>query len=609
LKQRVALVYPPFGPAALPSLGLGLLSAGLKARGIECRTFYWNFDWIGRMPGSDMARKLNAYRGFSGRTWYPFSEWLFARPLYGDALNEREPITRQRLRDRAVEQSASPVRIRHILALRDSAPEFLDAMVERLDAFDVIGIASTFFQNLPALALAKRLKEKWPQKTVVLGGANCDGEMGGMLLQLFPFINAVFSGESDHAFPEYVAARGDQRLYESKPLEDLESLPLPDFDDFISERERCGLHQDVVLALESSRGCWWGEHQHCTFCGLNANGMGYRRKSPERFRWEVEEMTKRYGARYFFLADNILPMEYHHHLPQWTRDENLHFFYEIKANVKRRHMENMASAGITAVQPGIEHFSSKVLQQMRKGVTGIQNIALLKYARECGVMATYNILTAFPNEDRDEYATMVAQLPLLSHLRPPSAMAQVEYHRFSPYHSTPESFGLKLRPAEHYHDLYPFGREVIERLAYFFESEEKPADLRYLKPLYQQLVAWAKAYDEDCCSLVWREEGNEIVVDDQRPGFGPKQHRLMDDSAALWLQLQEPQGLQSLVRAGTWDQQWVRQRLAEWVSDGLVYTENPAALGTFPNGAAMFLALAVREPRKPVEKGWLTLGL
>jgi ribosomal peptide maturation radical SAM protein 1 len=338
--------------------------------------------------------------------------------------------------------------------------------------------------------------------------------------------------------------------------------------------------------------------------------MAYRRKSAERFRWEVEEMTRRYGARYFFLADNILPMEYHHHLPQWTRADGVHFFYEIKANVKRRHMESMAGAGITAVQPGIEHFSSKVLQQMRKGVTGIQNIALLKYARECGVMATYNILTAFPDEDRNEYALLVAQLPKLIHLRPPSAMAQVEYHRFSPYHSNPDSFGLRLRPAEHYSDLYPFGREVIERLAYFFESDAAPVDLRYLKPLYQQIVAWARAYDEDRCSLVWRHAGEHVEIEDQRPGFGPKQHRLSGDAAALWKQLEEPQGLASLARAGDWSADWVRDQSEAWDRDGLVYIEKPAdAMSTFPNGATMYLGLAVREPRRPVEKGWLNLGL
>jgi hypothetical protein len=36
------------------------------------------------------------------------------------------------------------------------------------------------------------------------------------------------------------------------------------------------------LLIETSRGCWCGAVSHCTFCGLNGEGMAYRRKSPQR---------------------------------------------------------------------------------------------------------------------------------------------------------------------------------------------------------------------------------------------------------------------------------------------------------------------------------------
>ena len=47
--------------------------------------------------------------------------------------------------------------------------------------------------------------------------------------------------------------------------------------------------------FETSRGCWWGERMHCTFCGLNGATMSYRSKSPRR---AVDElMTRRRAIR------------------------------------------------------------------------------------------------------------------------------------------------------------------------------------------------------------------------------------------------------------------------------------------------------------------------
>jgi radical SAM superfamily enzyme YgiQ (UPF0313 family) len=38
---------------------------------------------------------------------------------------------------------------------------------------------------------------------------------------------------------------------------------------------------ETTLLFETSRGCWWGEHSHCTFCGLNGSTMLYRSMAPE----------------------------------------------------------------------------------------------------------------------------------------------------------------------------------------------------------------------------------------------------------------------------------------------------------------------------------------
>jgi ribosomal peptide maturation radical SAM protein 1 len=578
---KVALVYPPYGPSGLPSLGLALLSAGIKRLGFECRTFHWNLDVVGALPGDRLEEKLHVYRLLNNRPFLPFNEWVFASVLFGDREATSEAETRRLLDDFFGSRDMSGIRREHILHLRERAGDLVEAMVDKLSPYQVIGINSTFFQNIAALALARRVKERWPDKKVLLGGANCEGEMGKTLLEQFPFVDLVFSGESDYSFSDYVerlsqgrpvprtdgiyqrdeTPRGEKARGESltlisgvaaPPVLDMDALPIPDFDDFIEDRGRIGIgaYEQLCLPLESSRGCWWGAKQHCTFCGLNGGGMVYRQKSQDRFCDEIEAIVARYGTRFLFMTDNILSVKYYNEFADWAKRRNLgvNFFYEMKSNVTRTQVEKLADARINAVQPGIESFSSKTLSLMRKGTTGIQNIAFLKYAREYGILPVYNILTGFPGEDPAEYERTALELPKLVHLKPPNAVPDIEYHRFSPYHQAPERFGITLRPSQKYGQLYPFTEEVIKRLAYFFDRDDAGnVDRPYVKPLREQVKRWHEHYREDDCQLTWQRAGKDILVHDRRPGFAQRVYRLRDYAAFVFESLDSPKAQKHLL--------------------------------------------------------------
>jgi ribosomal peptide maturation radical SAM protein 1 len=566
----VALVYPPFGPAGLPSLGLSLLCSSIRALGVACRTYYWNLRFQATLPGNNMAAQSGHYWWLTGRAWYPFSEWTFARVLYDDGLAHREPLLLEELRQRAATlRDVSSFGACDLLRIRDRADDLIAEMVEELDPYDIVGIGTTFYQNLPALALARRLKQRRPKRPVILGGANCDGEMGPGLFRNFIFLDHLFVGESDGGFPEYVrrvrdgegvddvpgilartADGGISTGPEAPPVQHLDELPLPDFDDFVEQRERYGIEQPLTLALESSRGCWWGARHHCVFCGLNANGMAYRRKSAERFQWEMAETVRRYAPKHLFMTDNILPVEYYDGFLTWAKAARLgvSFFYEIKANAKRTQVARMADAGMTAVQPGIESFSSKLLTLMRKGVSASQNVAFLKYAREYGVRPSYNLLVGFPGAGTPEYVRMLSQLPSLFHLRPPSSVVPVEYHRFSPYHQQPAEFGLQLVPAEEYRHLYPFDAEELSRIAYrFCDTGDSLAD-PVLIDLDATVREWQSLHRTDDCTLTWHEGPLEIEIEDRRPTFGPKRIVLRRFAMDLFRLLDEPHSLSGLLR-------------------------------------------------------------
>src|SRR5439155_19233717 len=87
----------------------------------------------------------------------------------------------------------------------------LPALVERwattIDwaGYDIVGFTSTFEQNVAALALARCVKELYPDLVTVFGGANYDGEMGPEYVRAFPWIDYAVVGEGDGALRALVA--------------------------------------------------------------------------------------------------------------------------------------------------------------------------------------------------------------------------------------------------------------------------------------------------------------------------------------------------------------------------------------------------------------------
>ncbi len=293
---------------------------------------------------------------------------------------------------------------------------------------------------------------------IVFGGANFDGEMGKEYLRALSFIDYVVTGEGDQVFPALVdrVSRGESiaglpgvlsrsggGVVESGPaalIHDLNSLPDPNYDEYFETLFRLGRERVLgdsppLLLFETARGCWWGEKQHCTFCGLNGNGMKFRSKTPEETRGQLRRLTQRYKIVNLEAVDNIMDHNYLDKLCLSLIEERSDYqiFYEVKSNLKQAQLRTMAQAGITSIQPGIESLSSHVLALMRKGVTMLQNVRLLKWAYYYGMRVGWNILTGFPGEVPDDYDRQLLILPLLRHLPPPSGSGRIWLERFSPY--------------------------------------------------------------------------------------------------------------------------------------------------------------------------------
>lgn len=532
---RVALVAMPFGAVDRPSLGISLLKAALVQRGIACDIHYLSFLFAARitLPLYDSLSVLDGRR--------QRGEQLFAREVFGNALpdngSQGKPLNQWDL-EKSLWDGAE---VWHRLC--DSTGPFLETCLESIpwEQYQVIGFSTTFEQNMASLALAQRLKARWPHKVIVFGGANCEGEMGLELHRQFECIDIVCSGEGDVVFPPLVEkllageppprlpgllyrVNGQTRVSapSALPVTDLDRLPHPIFDDYFQQIDRANFSPkvDSLLPFESSRGCWYGARQHCTFCGLNGATMAYRSKSPARMLAELRYLVERYGVRQFSATDNILDMQYMQSvLPELAQsDLGLSIHYEIKANLNYEQLKLLKQAGVDRLQPGIESLSTPILKLMRKGVTALQNIQLLKWASEFGIHIAWNFLGGFPGEDPHEYERMAGMLPALVHLEPPQGFGFIRMDRFSPYFNEAEEYGLtNKRAAAGYALVYPFEAEVVERLAYYFEYDfadgRNPA--HYAAPVIEAVNYWRSHY---CVfGFTLSVAGEKLILRDRRP--------------------------------------------------------------------------------------------
>jgi ribosomal peptide maturation radical SAM protein 1 len=597
----VALVSMPFSCHLRPSIQLGLLKSIASAHGFPTTTFHLNLDF---------AKQIGpyAYEVICGDGSLSIGDWLFSVAAFdGEApdaqsgfLDHHGPAIEKALRN-----SNTPRE--YLLALRDDEiPRYLDRLMEtiRWDRFKAVGFTSTFQQNTASFALAKRIKAEFPSVQLLFGGANFAGEMGSELVRTIPCIDYAVIGEGEQSFPDLLIALhegrdsskvpgiacrigGAVKTLEAQPMPTaMDDLPLPDYDEYFERAEALGLltrgpRRSVMIPFESARGCWWGQKHHCTFCGLNADEMAFRAKSPARLRHELNTQAKRYRSFHFEAVDNIMDMCYlKNFLPDLVREEaDFKLFYEVKANLTREQIRLLYTSGVRHIQPGIESLSSHVLQLMRKGIKAAQNVNLLRWTLYYGIRVSWNLLYGFPRETAEDYAHQAKLIPHLLHLQPPDGIGRVLMERFSPLFFDRASFPARnVRPHSSYQYIYPKCVD-IERVAYMFDYEfEEMLPSSAYDQMQKEARVWRDAWkQEQKPSLTFWSSKGFLQIEDCRDLISPSTYTFTDPLASMYTSLSNRAKSAKQVKESMklpWSLNEIEAALNEFCERGLMMRDN-----------------------------------
>ena len=227
----------------------------------------------------------------------PFNTWVRRQPLLG-------PITLatqldERGYDAAVynENVSGP--------LEDNEQAYNDVC-----SADVIGISIMTPTAARGYALADRIRRDAPEKTIVFGGIHATF----MSHEALAHGDIVVRGEAESVIEPLAAGAIRSGVVESTPLEDLDSLPAPDyrrmrdFDKLLSQFPSKGLYQLPVMA---SRGCPY----RCSFCSVSRMfGQKVRRRSVDKVYQDIRSYAEQGFRQFFFYDDNFTSNR------DWTRD-------------------------------------------------------------------------------------------------------------------------------------------------------------------------------------------------------------------------------------------------------------------------------------------------
>ena len=365
--RSVALIRMPWGSLSRPSPSLGIIRSILQAAEIPSKTLFPDF-WTAEAVGSSLYSAVS-----SGEHSVLLPEWLFSKAAFPSwftspseqAIDAWDADTRRA--NRTLLENCRG----ELAHFRDStAGESAQRVSDECADARVVAFTCSINQLVPSLAAARRIKADRPAVKILLGGTQVAGEMGDEVLHAAPWIDAVYKGEAeegmlatlDWLFGDAQDPPGDyvsHRSAEGEPvhaagvalLEDMDRSPVPDYQAYFRQLETSEARELRVrcesIPFVSSRGCWWGEKHHCTFCGLDKDAMAFRYKSADRLTDELRELVGRHQLLTLVAMDNIIPHSYFESVLPRLRDSglDLDLRYETKANLKRNHVRLYRDAG------------------------------------------------------------------------------------------------------------------------------------------------------------------------------------------------------------------------------------------------------------------------
>jgi radical SAM superfamily enzyme YgiQ (UPF0313 family) len=288
---------------------------------------------------------------------------------------------------------------------------------------DIVGTTSMTPNCRGALEICRITKEISKDILTVIGGVQ---------MSIFPkemlshrFVDAGVSGDGEYAMLELAKMfeRGKKipRLFVSRRVENLDSLPFPARHLLPNEKYWCVISEFPFTTLMTSRGCPFG----CGFCYPLDKRV--RLRSPNNVVDEIEEIVERYKFKEIMFYDDTFTISKKRaaSICEEIISRKLDIRWETPTRVNtvdKSLLRLMKKAGCIRIRYGVESGDSEILKRMNKGITLQQAEDAFKSTKEVGIESFAYFIIGYIGET---HKTMSKTISFAKKLNPDWAMFTV----------------------------------------------------------------------------------------------------------------------------------------------------------------------------------------
>ncbi len=416
--------------ANVPNINLGILDALLSASGKNAKTFHFHLAFLPFLNRFDerLSQSLTEVSQYLG-VEYLGLDYVFASLLF----EERYQISKDRFAERL---DSVELTLDEFEGWREAARAFIESAFSKISPYlhgtKLVGFTCSHYQLSSALLMCSTIKKTYPHVFTVVGGKDCAGTFSHQLLSNTDFVDFVGIGECEVTIPsllEYIEdhkkplynvlykdAKGNIKESKLKPNVSFNAVPFPRY----HLGELPIEPQDSILPLEFGRGCPW---RKCTFCPDESYHVRCQSKTASRVISEMEyyQDISRDLKNFIILdSDALKNAKLVIKLSDYLDGKGLSFhFAEFRAQkMDKKVLQSLLRFGdwISHFQVGIETFSDRVLGMMKKGVSAIRNVEVLKMVAELGVPLQFNLFTCYPDMTTNDLEQNLKVMDLITHL-------------------------------------------------------------------------------------------------------------------------------------------------------------------------------------------------
>jgi len=336
----ILIIMPKIQPDA-PTVGPAILKAKVQQHGYSCKVFDLNIDSYNAIQNKDIWNK---------------DDYLFLEDNYEKFLSDYTELK----------------------SIKKLHKEYIKKLVELNPRYVGLSLLTKFSRN-SAFYFSKLVKNALPNTKIIWGGA---GIYKSYCLNLIKdeIIDDFILGDAEEQIIKLLNGTLDTDKTKRHPiqLQDLNSVPLPDYSDIIWNNYQKDDHfkEKNISYITASRGCV----RNCSFCDINLIWPKFKFRSAENVFEEIKYIHQTYKRTFFKFTDSLingsqsefrkllfLLANYRKNYPeiQWSSQ----FIAKSERQMPKDDFVLIKESGCVWLEIGFEHLVEKIRFDMNKKIT------------------------------------------------------------------------------------------------------------------------------------------------------------------------------------------------------------------------------------------------